>query len=184
MDTLVNIELDILNGIQDIFKCGFCDKLFTAITHLGDAGLFWIIIAIVLLFFKKTRKTGICMGIALLLGVFFGNLILKNLIARERPYTYADAQVTAEGVKALISLPHDYAFPSGHTLHAFTAATMVFLHNRKAGAWLLVLAGLIAFSRMYLFVHFPTDILAGLVLGIGVAVLVYRQSRKTVMNRN
>ncbi|MBQ8827851.1 MAG: phosphatase PAP2 family protein [Clostridia bacterium] len=178
MDNLVNIELDILNSIQNIFKCSVCDSIFKYITHLGDAGIVWIVTAVILLFFKKTRKTGICMGIALLLGVFFGNLILKNIIARERPYTYEDARMTAESVSALISLPHDYSFPSGHTLASFGSATAIFMNSKKYGIIAYIAASLIAFSRMYLYVHFPTDILGGIILGIIFGVSSFYLTKK------
>lgn len=170
MSSLGNFEINILNSIQDALKCDALDFIFTGITHLGDAGIIWIIIAVVLLFFKKTRKTGICMGIALLLGVFFGNLILKNVIARERPFTYETARMTAENVSALISLPHDYSFPSGHTLASFGSATAIFMNNKKYGIIAYAVASLIAFSRMYLYVHFPTDILGGILLGIAFGI--------------
>ncbi|MBE7064909.1 MAG: phosphatase PAP2 family protein [Ruminococcaceae bacterium] len=165
MDWLTEFEIGILDGIQNI-RCGILDGLFTLITQLGDAGIIWIIIAVICLFFKKTRKTGICMGMALIMGLLFGNLLLKNAIARERPYTYEIASMTADKVKELISLPHDYSFPSGHTQASFAAATSVFMYNKKYGTAAYVLAALIAFSRMYIYVHFPTDIIGGMLLGI------------------
>ncbi len=170
MEILANIEINILNGIQNTIRCDFLDKVFVAITHLGDAGIIWIVLAIVLLFFKKTRKTGICMGVALLLGLLFGNLILKNVIARQRPYTHNEALMTAESVKTLISLPHDYSFPSGHTLSSFGASTAIFMNNKKYGIIAYVAAVLIAFSRMYIYVHFPSDILGGILLGITLGI--------------
>ena len=106
------------------------------------------------------------MGIALIMGLIFGNLLLKNVIARERPYTIEFARMTADKVKELISLPHDYSFPSGHTQASFAAATSIFMYNKKYGTAAYVLAALIAFSRMYIYVHFPTDIIGGMVLGI------------------
>ncbi|MBQ8165392.1 MAG: phosphatase PAP2 family protein [Clostridia bacterium] len=166
MNWLTEIEISFLNSLQEILKCDFLDRFFTGITHLGDAGIIWILIAVVCLFFKKTRKTGICMGMALVMGLIFGNLILKNVIARERPYTYELACMTAEKVKELISLPSDYSFPSGHTQASFAAATSIFMYSKKYGTLAYILAALIAFSRMYLYVHFPTDILGGILLGI------------------
>ena len=172
MNWLSEAEFSILNGIQNI-RCGFLDWFFTLITHLGDAGIIWIIIAVACLFFKKTRKAGICMGMALIMGLICGNLILKNVIARERPYTYELAAMTADKVKELISLPHDYSFPSGHTQASFAAATSIFMYNKKYGTAAYVLAALIAFSRMYLYVHFPTDIIGGILLGIIYAIVSF-----------
>ncbi len=159
---MAQFELGFLNGLQNAIGCSFCDKLFTLITHLGDAGIFWIALAVVFLFFKKTRRMGICMGIALVLGLIFGNGILKNVFQRTRPFYYEGAAITKEIL--LIGIPSDYSFPSGHTLASFNAAFAILFHNKKWGAGALVLAALIAFSRMYLFVHFPTDILGGILL--------------------
>lgn len=173
MNWLTEVEINILNGMQDIFKCTVLDGVLTFITHLGDAGIIWIVIAVLCLFFKKTRKTGICMGIALVMGLIIGNLILKNVIARERPYTYELACMTADKVKELISLPHDYSFPSGHTQASFAAATAIFMYSKKYGLFAYILAALIAFSRMYLYVHFPTDIIGGMLLGITYGIVSF-----------
>ena len=144
------------------------------ITKLGDDGIFWLILAAVLLLFKKTRKCGLTILLSMAISYLLGNMFLKNVIARPRPCTLDPT------VPLLIPTPGEYSFPSGHTLHGFTAATAIFLHFKKPGIAALVLAALIAFSRMYLFVHFPTDILAGMILGIGVAVFVYM----IIMKRN
>ena len=171
------MEFEFLYALQELHT-PLLDRIMVFITTLGNGGMVWLALAVVLLCLKKTRRCGWLILISMAVCFLIGNLALKNIVQRIRP-CQIDTSVILK-----IPMPGEYSFPSGHTLHAFTAATMVFLHNRKAGAWLLMLAGLIAFSRMYLFVHFPTDVLAGLVLGIGVAVLVYRQSRKTVRNRN
>lgn len=132
------------------------------ITSLGNAGVIWIILAAVLLLIPKTRKTGMVVAAALILDLILCNGILKNLAARTRPY---DIQTT---VKILIRKPADYSFPSGHTAAAF-AATMglYFTKDRDGRLWIpaLILSVLIAFSRLYFYVHYPTDILGGALLG-------------------
>jgi len=153
------------------------DKIMVFITKLGDAGIIWIALAIVLLFIKKTRKCGILMLISLILGLILGNVLLKNLIQRPRP-CWID-----NNILLLIPNPVDYSFPSGHTLASFEAAIMIFLHNKKWGVPAIILAILIAFSRMYLFVHFPTDILAGAILGIAISICVY-YGYKRIANKN
>ena len=158
-----NFELGLLDKIQEIFSCEFLDKVIPIITKLGDGGLLWITLAVIFLFFKKTRKVGISMGLSLLIGYLVGNLFLKNVIARVRPYN-----VNTE-MSLLIPALKSYSFPSGHTLSSFEGATSIFLRNKKWGIPALVLAVLIAFSRMYLYVHYPTDVLAGMVLGILIA---------------
>ena len=161
---MTSLEISFLNGIQNTIGCKFCDIFFGLITHLGDAGIFWILLACVFLILKKTRKAGIGIAIALALGLIFGNVLLKNIICRTRPFYHENAVISAE--QLLISIPKDYSFPSGHTLASFSSATVIFAYNKKWGTACYILAALIAFSRMYLFVHFPTDILAGFILSL------------------
>ncbi|MBE7032302.1 MAG: phosphatase PAP2 family protein [Ruminococcaceae bacterium] len=158
-------ELWILNLIQDIFGCGFLDFLMPKITALGNAGIIWILVGLVLLCTKKYRRGGVFLLVGLLLGLIFGNVILKNLIARPRPCWIYD-------VPLLIPNPTDFSFPSGHTLSSFISAFVLMRINRKFGIPALVLAILIAFSRMYLFVHFPTDILGGIVLAYAIYMMI------------
>lgn len=153
-------ELLILNWIQQHLQCAFLDTVMPIITRFGDEGIFWIIVAVVLICIPKTRKAGLSVALAMLAGWIVGNLFLKNAVARVRPY---DVQ---EGVILLIDKLSSYSFPSGHTLVSFEAATALSLHYRKWGIAALVLAVLVAFSRLYLFVHYPTDVLGGAVLGI------------------
>ena len=160
-----NFELGLLNKIQEIFSCKFLDTVFPFITKFGDGGIIWIALALFFLLFKKTRKIGISMGISLIIGFLVGNLFLKNVVARIRPY-----DLNLE-FSLLIPKLSDYSFPSGHTLSSFEGATSIFLRNKKIGIPALGLAVLIAFSRMYLYVHYPTDVLTGAVLGIGIAFL-------------
>ena len=160
------MEFEILYAINNLHN-PILDKIMIAVTSLGNAGLMWIGIAVFLLFIKKTRKCGILMLISLISGLILGNGLLKNLIGRDRP-CWIDPNIPL-----LIPNPHDYSFPSGHTLASFEAAVMIFLHNKKWGTISLVFAVLIAFSRMYLFVHFPTDILGGIILGTVISLGVY-----------
>ncbi|BBF44754.1 PAP2 family protein [Lachnospiraceae bacterium KM106-2] len=159
------MELEILNFIQNQLKSPFMDSLMTFITTLGNGGIIWITIGVLCLGFKKTRPVGIQLLLAIALGFLIGNLGLKVLIGRQRPYT------RNEDILLLIAEPKDYSFPSGHTLSSFAAAISIFFYNKKWGAAALVLASLIAFSRMYLYVHYPSDIAGGLLLAIVVAVL-------------
>ena len=159
-------ELRILDFIQENFKCAFLDFFMPLVTLFGEGGVFWIATAAVLLIFKKTRKTGAAMGVALALGFLIGNLTLKPLIARVRPYDMPGVEVSM-----LVSHLGDKSFPSGHTLACFEAATVLFIHNKKVGIAALVVAVSVALSRLYLYVHYPTDVLAGAVLGIVFGVL-------------
>lgn len=155
-------ELKILDFIHSHFSCGFLDFLMPIITKFGDKGIFWISVTVLLICFKKTRKTGLTAGLALALGAVICNLILKNAVARIRPYDLNELIRPELLVPAL----SDYSFPSGHTAASFEAATAMLLNERRLGIPALVLAVLIALSRLYLYVHYPTDVLIGAVLGI------------------
>ncbi len=169
MNSLNTYEIPILNFIQENFKCEFLDNVLPHITRWADGGFIWILAAIVLLFFKKTRKAGCVMGLSLVMGVVFGNAILKPLVARTRPY------VVNPDVSLLIEQLKDYSFPSGHTLASFEGAASLMLTHRKAmGIPALIIAFVIAFSRMYLYVHYPTDVLAGAILGTIFAFISFR----------
>ena len=163
-------DLPILEWIAANLKCGFLDKVMPLITLLGDAGIFWIACSVVLICFPKTRKTGLAMGISLLIGLLVCNVTLKPLVARIRPYDY-QMQHFGKEVLLLVEGMHDYSFPSGHTIASFEAATALMIGNKKLGIPAMILAVLIAFSRLYLYVHYPTAVLASIVLGIGIAFL-------------
>lgn len=157
------MEFEILYAINKLHN-PILDKIMVAITTLGDAGIFWIILAIVLICIKKTRRCGILMLLSMIAGLIVGNGILKNVIVRARP-SWIDPSIAL-----LIPNPEDYSFPSGHTLASFEAAIMIFLHNKKWGAVALIIATLISFSRLYLFVHFPTDVLGAIVLALVISI--------------
>ena len=166
----IHFDLPILDWIADNLYCAFLDTVMPLITLLGDAGIFWILMAAVFLFIPKYRKTGLSMGAALLIGLLICNVIMKPLFARPRPYDF-QLEHFGKTIKLLVATPHDFSFPSGHTLASFEAATAIMIHNKKAGIPAMVLACLIAFSRMYLYVHYPTDVLFSVCTGIAIAFL-------------
>ena len=159
------MELRFLDFLQTIHT-PLLDKILAFITSLGNAGIIWIVLAVVLLIRSKTRKAGIIVAAALLVDLILCNLILKNLVARVRPYDVNAA------IAILIKKPLDFSFPSGHTAASFAAMTALFLAKMQK-AWIaaLILAVLIAFSRLYFYVHYPTDVLGGVVVGILSGVL-------------
>ena len=152
-------ELEILHLIQNIFGCSFLDFVMPRLTVLGNGGVIWIFTAIALLCTKKYRRKGMILSAALILGLVIGNLLLKNLIARPRPCWIEPQHLF------LIANPQDFSFPSGHTWSSFAATFVLWQTKRSFGILSLILAILIAFSRLYLFVHFPTDIIGGIALG-------------------
>lgn len=174
-------EIDFLYALQEIHN-PILDQIMIFITTLGDSGIFWIAAGLIFLIPKKTRKMGLQVLLSMLCTFIIGNLILKNVIARPRPFA-----VEPEALNLLIiSQPGEYSFPSGHTMNGFTAAFAMFFNDKRFGIPALVLATLIAFSRLYHFVHFPTDIIGGFCVGLCMAILmnyVFKkvQARKAAM---
>lgn len=165
-----SFDLPVLEWIASNLHCAFLDTVMPLITVLGNAGIVWIVAAVLLMIFPKYRKLGVCMGMALMLGVLVGNVLMKPGLARIRPFDY-QLEHFGKTIELLISAPKDYSFPSGHTLASFEAATVLMINNRKMGIPALILACLIAFSRLYLYVHYPTDVICGIVLGVLFGVL-------------
>lgn len=161
LETLLNIDGGLLLLIQEYVRNPFLDSIMIFITTLGNGGIIWIAATVVLLIPKKTRKVGIMSGVALLGSLIINNNIIKNLVQRPRPFvTFTDLQI-------IIPIPSEFSFPSGHTASSFAAAG-VFYSNlpKKFGVPAVILAGLIGLSRLYVGVHYPTDVIAGIIMGI------------------
>ena len=173
----VSFDLPILDWIAENLYCGFLDFLMPIITILGDAGIFWIACSVVLIFFPKQRKAGAAMLLALVMGLVVCNMILKPAVGRIRPYDFKELHFN-ETITPLVGAQHDFSFPSGHTIASFEAAVALALNNKKLGIPALILACLIAFSRLYLYVHYPTDVIVSIVLGALLAVLANFLVRK------
>ena len=165
----VSFDLPILDWIQNTMQCGFLDTLMPLITVLGDGGAFWIACAVLMMLLKKYRKAGFSSALALIFGLLICNMILKPGVARIRPYDYQEQLGII--INLLIEKEHSFSFPSGHTIASFEAATAILIRHKKLGTAAMILAILIAFSRMYLYVHYPTDVIVSVFLGIGLAFL-------------
>ena len=165
----VSFDLPILDWIQANIQCPFLDKIMPLITVLGDGGAFWIACAVVMILLKKYRKAGCSAGLALIFGLLICNIFLKPTVERIRPYDFQEQMGIM--INLLIEKEHSFSFPSGHTIASFEAATAILLRHRKLGTAAMILAILIAFSRMYLYVHYPTDVIVSVFLGIGLALL-------------
>ena len=171
-----SFDFPILDWIQANIANGFLDFLMPIITAFGNGGIFWMACAAVLLIFPKTRKTGLAMGIALALGLIVCNFILKPVIDRPRPFkVLKDMGIIVE---LLIKEPGPHSFPSGHTIASFEASVALLLGNRKLGIPAFILAILIAFSRLYLYVHYPTDVIASVILGTLFAFIGHFAAKK------
>ena len=160
----VSFDLPILEWIQANMQNGFLDFIMPIITLFGDAGIFWIAWSVLLILFPRTRKIGLGMGFALMMGLVLCNMTLKPLVARVRPYDFQLSEFK-KVIPLLIDAQHDFSFPSGHTIASFEAAVVLLKNSKKMGIPAMILAVLIAFSRMYLYVHYPTDVIASIILG-------------------
>lgn len=166
----VSFDLPVLDWIAANLWCPVLDVLMPIITLLGDAGIFWIAVSVLFMITKKYRKTGIGMMLALMMGLLVCNIWLKPTIARIRPYDFQMEYFLKE-IPLLAGGMHDFSFPSGHTIASFEAAVVIALNSKKLGIPAMILAFLIAFSRLYLYVHYPTDVICSIILGTGFAFL-------------
>ena len=161
----MGLDGQILLWIQEYLRTPFMDALMSRFTVLGDHGMMWILLTLVLLIIPKTRKVGIICFISLALSVIFCNGLLKNLVGRPRPYTLIP------DLKLLVKAADDASVPSGHSSAAFCTATVCLLKlPKKAGIPLIIVAAAQALSRLYVGIHYPTDVLAGTILGIILAL--------------
>lgn len=175
----VSFDLPVLDWIAANLWCPVLDAIMPVITVLGDAGIFWIAVAVLFIFTRKYRKTGIGMIIALTMGLVICNICLKPTIARIRPYDFKEEYLGVV-VNLLIDKQHDFAFPSGHTIASFEAAVVILLGSKKLGIPAMILACLIAFSRLYLYVHYPTDVIVSIILGSILALIGWYLAQKVM----
>lgn len=157
---ITNMDFAILDFIAEYLRCGVLDFFLPLVTHLGDGGWFWIVLTLVLLIPKSTRKYGGAMALALIFDLLLCNITIKPLVGRVRPYDLR------QGMELMITAPHDYSFPSGHTAASFAGSGALYFMKAKGRIPALILATVIGFSRLYLFVHYPTDVVCGAILGL------------------
>ena len=164
MEIIQNIDQTILDLIHKELTCCFLDAVMPFVSALANAGIIFFAAAGIMMFFRNYRRCAVNILMCMAVAAVVANLILKPLIARERPCWIN------EEIQLLVAVPQDYSFPSGHTLHSFMVATVIMMYDKRIGIPSLVLAALIGFSRLYLYVHFPTDVLCGALLGVAFAV--------------
>ena len=174
----VAFDLPILDWIQANLKSDLLDTVMPIITLFGDGGVFWIAIAVLLLCIPTTRKIGLGMGFALLMGLVVCNITLKPLVGRIRPYDLQEQLGVT--IPLLTDRMHDYSFPSGHTIASFEASVVLLKNNKWMGIPAVILAVLIAFSRLFLYVHYPTDVIFSVFAGILFAFLGDALANKVV----
>jgi len=172
LTAILPFDAKLLYMIESTFKSNIMDHVMLFFTRMGDFGLVWIAAGLMLAFTSKYRRAGACLLMALAAGAIVGNLVMKPLIARPRPF------MELEGIKNILGISFSYSFPSGHTTSSFAAAYMLTRYFGKKGALAYIPATLIAFSRMYFFVHYPSDIIGGIVTGTLCAHMVHEVSKK------
>ena len=158
---IYEIDKSILIFIKDYIRNDTLTPIMRFITTLGNAGLIWIAITIFLILYKPTRKVGVIAMAALVSEFLVCNVILKNIVRRTRPY------VRIKELSPLVKRPTDFSFPSGHASSSFAVGFTIFRKcDKRAGIPAFLLAVLIAFSRLYVAVHYPSDVIVGAVIGM------------------
>ena len=166
LDFIQNLDVNILYFIQDNLRTPFLNEFMTHFTSLGNGGLIWITLTLIMLIYPKTRKAGACSAISIILCFLTVNLGIKNIVARTRPYD------TYELIRCIIKPAVDYSFPSGHSAIAFaTVLPIYFQLGKKWGIPFMLAALLMAASRLYVCVHYPSDVLCGMIFGVVCAVV-------------
>ncbi|HEX3016491.1 MAG TPA: phosphatase PAP2 family protein [Caproicibacter sp.] len=164
------MDVTILNYVQDHFHNKITDFIFTLLSRIGNAGAVWMCFAIYLGIQKSTRRYALMLFFSIALAHLISQ-ILKPLIGRPRPF------MAYPGKQLLIHTPGGYSCPSGHSASSFAAATSLLIANSSLGIVALILAFSIAFSRIFLFVHYPSDTLVGSILGVLSALLIFNLYR-------
>lgn len=171
IEIIQELDSNILLYIQEHIRIEMLNDFWRFITSLGDGGDFWILTIVILLLFKKTRKIGFIALLSIIFSSAITNLILKNLFLRPRPFD------TITELIPLIAKPKDYSFPSGHTTASFAVALIYYkLLPKKYGILSIILATMIAFSRLYVGVHYPSDVIGGFIVAFICSIIILKIS--------
>ena len=166
MSALTLFERDILLWLHTHLRFAPVTPVMRLFSLLGDYGLFWIALTVVLILVRRTRRVGIYCAASMLLTFLLVNGVIKPLFARMRPYDLF------QEIQILVNAEHDFSFPSGHSANSFSVAWILFrMAKKKYGVPALILAVLVAFSRLDVGVHYPTDVLGGAAIAIALAEL-------------
>lgn len=178
-ESITALDLSILDFINNTLSNPVMDIIMTCLTYSIEFGAMAILVFIIMMCIKNMRKTGFAVMGATLSVMLFGELIIKHLVARPRPFVINGA------IELIVKAPSGFSFPSSHTATCFAMATAIYLFHKRLGIIAYIYAALVAFSRMYLYVHYPSDIIGGIALGIGCGIgavalvkLIYRKIDK------
>ena len=165
IESITALDLSILDFIRNTLSSPVADIIMKCLTYSIEYGAMAILVFIVMMFVKKMRKTGFAVMGATLSVLLFGELILKHIVCRPRPFAVNSA------IDIIIKAPSGFSFPSSHTATCFAMATAIYLFHKRLGIIAYIYASLVAFSRMYLYVHYPSDIFGGVILGICLSLI-------------
>ena len=179
MDFIIGFDFSILDFIANNIRNEFLDPIMTAVSIFADKGLGWAILALIFLIPRKTRPAAATALAAMVIALVFGEFVLKGLVARPRPFEVYESYHSAPMPFTLnMGKPTGYSCPSVHTCFAFAFATAMFKWCKTAGIISLIAAAIVGFSRLYNYVHFPTDVLAGMVVGLlagALAIFIFKK---------
>lgn len=167
LNSFQRIDIKILDFIDRYLRCVFLDKVMPIITGMGNGGMVWIFLSLYLIHSNNHKMEGYMVFTSLVLATIVGEGVIKHLIRRARPFSLIKERTL------LIAKPMTYSFPSGHSASSFAVAGIFIIMNSSISVYITILATLIAFSRLYLDVHYPTDVLTGIILGILCSIIVY-----------
>lgn len=177
MQMITNWDLAALDALQTIHNA-FLNYFLAVFTYMGAGGLVWIVLALSFMSIKKTRRLGMTCAAGLISELLFNEILIKNLVKRTRPF------ILNPGIDTIVTRPSSYSFPSGHSCTAFVAATVIFCYNKKWGVAAYVVSALIAFSRNYFYIHYPTDVIVGALEGILIGIVTTKLMEKFFEHRD
>lgn len=178
---LRTVDWDILYFIQDNIRNDFLDAVVPVYTTLGEWAICWIVIGLVMLIPKKTRKCGFWTLVSLVAVMLICNIALKNLVARDRPCYLIDEEIW--NAMKLVGNPSEYSFPSGHSVSGMASALTIYFHHKKLGIAAIIFTVIMGLTRLYVFVHFPTDVWGGFLIGAAIALAVRFAELKITKHR-
>lgn len=177
MEIIYNFDRTILNTIQQALRCGFLDSFILALSYITTSGVIWMVAGVAMLLSRKNRASGIIMLVSLTVVFLTGDVLLKHLINRPRPFT------VNTDIILLTKLLSSSSFPSTHSALAAASTTVFFAKNKVLGLIVAAITVCIAFSRLYLYVHYPTDVLTGLILGTFCASIILVLAKRIGLER-
>lgn len=177
MEAILNFDLSVFRFVENYIWNPVLDVIMPIITYLGEGGAVWIAIALALIISKKYRKCGVAMALGLIGSLVVVDWIIKPIVERPRPFNL-EAWEGIFNYPELVGKPSSWSFPSGHSSSSLAASVALLCTNKKFGIPAVILGLLIAFSRIYVHVHYPTDVIVGIIVGAILGVIAAYISKR------